>query len=140
MNLRLGGNEFRNVQVPVLWGTRAILMDKTGKLSIIDLGSTEPRIEILGDEPAPRVAYAPLVDGISILGADERELYRYDPKERTLYPISLRLPECEIGLDSIRIGFSVFGANSISGAPVGLVVREDGISLGAPLPAALARL
>src|SRR5712692_9899225 len=103
MNLRMGGQYFKDVQIPLLWGTRAVLQDKQGRLSVIDLSSDTASLEILADEPAAGVAFAPRVDGYVIL-ADGRELYAYNPQERLLSSISLELPECQILPRGIRVG------------------------------------
>jgi len=139
MNLKMGSQTFINVRVPVLWGTRAIIQDQQGRLSVIDLGGDTARLEILGDKPAPGVEFVPGIDGFRIFG-NGKELYRYDPAKKTLSSIGLGLPECEIGRWQIRVGSNIFSGNTIAGFDVGIAIKEDGIAVGAPLPSGLARL
>ena len=63
MNLKMGSQVFRNVQIPLLWGTRVVVQDEEGRLSVIDLAGDTAKIEILGDKPAPGVAFLPTIDG-----------------------------------------------------------------------------
>lgn len=140
MNLQLGSNVFKDVSIPVLWGTRAILQDRRGKVSVIDLSGETPKLEILGDRPAPGIDFTLRVDGGFTILADSNELYAYDPKERRFVPISLRLPELEISDSFTRVGSNTFSGNVVVGFGVGIRVSEDGIAMGAPLPDGLARL
>jgi hypothetical protein len=139
MNLHMGSQFFRDVQIPILWGARAVLQDKKGRLSIIDLSGEKPVLEVLADEPAPGAFYVPRADGFVIKG-DGKELYLYNPREKLLASISLNLPECQITETSTRIGGSMLSGNVFSGFGVGIVVTPNGMSLGAPLPAGLAKL
>ena len=139
MNLRMGSQFFSNVEIPVLWGQRAVLQDKKGRLSIIDLGGNVAHIEILADAPAPGVPFRPRVDGVCIL-KEGTELYTYNAVDKVLTSITLDLPQCEIGETGIRIGGSTFSGNVISGVPVGIAVTPKGIGMGAPLPPGLAKL
>jgi hypothetical protein len=139
MNLQMGSQRFRDVQIPLLWGERAIVQDRKGRLSIIDLSGSNARLEILADEPAPGVSFRPRVDGIVILRNGE-ELYSYNSKDKLMSPITLKLPECQITPWSTRVGTNQFSGNFISGFGVGIAVTENGIAVGAPLPAGLAKL
>lgn len=139
MNLTIGSQTFINVQIPILWGTRAVLQDKESRLSVIDLSGTIPKLEVLGDKPAPGVEFLPTIDGFNILMNGEG-LYSYNPDEKVLTDISLGLPDCQIGRSQIRVGSNTFSANTIVGAGVGILVTKDHISLGAPLPSELAGL
>jgi len=139
MNLRIGGQTFINVDVPVLWGQRAVIQDAQNRVSVLDLSGEKPRLEILSDEPAPGVPFRPAFGGIIIL-RDDQELYRYNPEEKALYSIGLGLPDLEFGELGTRIGSNWFEGNLIAGAGVGIAVEKNGISLGAPLPPGLARL
>ena len=49
MNLRMGRQVLMNVQIPLLWGERAIIQDKRNRISIIDLSGDKARIEVLAD-------------------------------------------------------------------------------------------
>lgn len=139
MNLRMGSQVFVNVQIPLLWGERAVIQDKQGRLSIIDLSGEKARLEVLADEPAPGVSFRPRVDGVVILQGSV-ELYSYNPQEKCISSISLGLPQVEISASGTRVGTNQFSGNLFSGFAVGLAVRKDGISLGAPLPPGLAKL
>jgi hypothetical protein len=139
MNIRMGSHTFEDVIIPLLWGTRAILQDQQERLSVIDLSGDEARPEIIGDAPAPDVEYVPERAGFSV-ERDGRALYSYTPEEKRFVPRELRLPECQITADSIRVGSNLFQSNVIVGAGIGIVVTEQGIGMGAPLPPELAAL
>jgi hypothetical protein len=124
----------------LLWGERAVVQDQHDRLSVVDLSGERANVEVLGDEPAPGVGFRPQVDGVVIL-QDGVELYTYNPREKTLSSLSLGLPEVEISATGTRIGSNWFSGNVVEGYGVGVAVGKDGsISLGAPLPARLARL
>jgi hypothetical protein len=137
--LEMGNQRFENVEIPLLWGKRAILEDKKGRISIISLEGAEAVIEILGNKPAPNIQYEPIEDGFKII-VDGQELYSFDPKRRTITGLSLKLPECEIQSTGIRVGSNMFSGNTVIGFGVGIVVDERGIGMGAPLPEGLAKL
>ena len=139
MNLKMGSQYFRDVQIPLLWGERAVLQDSEGRLSVIDLSGSRAFLEILADEPAPGVKYLPRADGVVIV-AEGRELYAYNSKERLLSSISLGLPECQITPSTTRVGTNQFSDNVIAGFGVGIHVTSNGIAMGAPLPPGLAKL
>ena len=139
MNLRMGSQVFANVQIPMLWGERAVVQDEHDRLSVVDLSGDKAQIEVLADEPAPGVAFRPGVDGVVILQNDV-ELYIYNPREKTLSSLSLGLPEVQIGATGTRIGSNWFSGNVVTGFGVGIAVSREGISFGAPVPAKLARL
>lgn len=140
MRIKLGGSTFDNVQVPVLWGKRAILQDSFGRLSVIDLGQSTARIEVLGDKVAPGIRFSPTTDGFKVLTDDGQALYTYSPRDRRLTSESLGLPELQIKPSQIRIGTNTFQSNMVSGFGVGIVVDENGMGIGAPLPQGLAAL
>ncbi len=139
MNLNMGFQVFKNVQIPLLWGKRAVLEDKKDRISIISLERTEAIIEVLGDKPAPNIQYELIEDGFKII-IDGQELYSFDPDRRIITGLSLNLPECEIQRSGIRVGSNVFSENRVVGLGVGIVVDERGIGMGTPLPERLARL
>jgi hypothetical protein len=139
MNLRMGSQVFRDVQIPLLWGQRAVVQDRQGRLSVIDLSKERAHLEILADEPAPGIAFRPRIDGFVIL-SDGIELYSYNPHERVLTGIGLKLPECQINPWATRVGSNQFSGNVFSGFGVGIAVTKDGIALGAPVPPGLAKL
>ena len=139
MNLNMGSQKFENVEIPILWGKRAILEDNNGKISIISLEGTEAVIEVLGDKPAPNIQYELIEDGFKII-IDGQELYSLNPVRKIITGLSLKLPEFEIQSTGIRVGSNSFSRNMIVGFGVGIVVDEQGIGMGAPLPEGLAKL
>lgn len=139
MNLNMGGQAFDNVEIPLLWGKRAVLEDKKGRMSIISLEGNEAVIEVLGDKPAPNIQYELIEDGFKII-VDRQELYSFNPNSRIITALSLNLPECEIQKSGIRVGTNSFSGNTVVGFGVGIVVDERGIGMGAPLPEGLAKL
>jgi hypothetical protein len=139
MNLRMGSHVFRNVQIPLLWGERAIVQDAHDRLSVFDLSGEKARLEVLADEPAPGVVFRPQIDGMVIL-RDGVDLYLYNPSEKTISSLSLGLPEVQISASGTRIGDNWFSGNVVVGAGVGVTVSKQGISFGAPVPPNLARL
>ena len=88
MNIKMGSHDFMDVEIPLLWGKRAVVQDSKGRISVIDLGTDKPTLEILGDSPAPDVEYVPLADGFQIL-RDGVPLYSYSPSERKLSSVEL---------------------------------------------------
>jgi hypothetical protein len=46
MNLNMGNQIFEDVRIPLLWGKRAILEDKTGRISIILLDGNKAVLEV----------------------------------------------------------------------------------------------
>lgn len=139
MNLNMGSQSFENVEIPLLWGRRAILQDAKGRISIISLDGDEAVIEVLGDKPAPNIQYELIDDGFKII-VDEEELYTYDPSRKVVTGLVLKLPECEIQSSGIRVGTNMFSGNMVVGFGVGIVVDERGMGMGAPLPEGLAKL
>ena len=139
MKINMGSQIFRDVMIPLLWGSRAVVQDKQGRLSVIDLSGKEARLEIVGDRPAPGTEFKPTIDGVTIL-ENGKELYNYNPESKVLRSISLSLPECEIGPWQIRVGTNTFSGNMVSGYGVGIAVSEQGIGMGVPLPKNLAKL
>jgi hypothetical protein len=135
----MGNQFFRDIAIPVLWGKRAVVQDRKGRLSVIDLSGYAARLEIVGDQPAPGVQFEPTDAGFVILEGRE-EVYSYTPKQKLLQGLSLKLPDCQIEATGIRIGTNRFSGNAISGFGVGIAVDERSISVGAPLPPGLARL
>lgn len=139
MNIRMGGQLFADVSIPLLWGRRAVVQDQVGRLSIIDLSRTRARLEVLADKPAPGVEFVPDVDGFRI--RDEgRDLYRYNPKAKQLAALAGALPEVQLTPTGTRVGSNFIGGGTISGFGVGISVQEDSMSIGGPLPPGLAAL
>jgi hypothetical protein len=140
MNLQMGSHHFINVQIPLLWGTRAVLQDPQGRLSVIDLAGPRATLEVLEDEPAQGVSFAPRVDGFVIMDSEGTELYKVNPTAKSIEPISLNLLPVTIARDLIRVGTNTFQGNMVSGYGVGISVTEQGIGLGGPVPKGLAAL
>jgi hypothetical protein len=139
MNINIGGQLFIGVQIPILWGTRAILQDKENRLSVIDLSGTEAKLEILGNKPAPGIEYSLNIDGFTIQ-KNGIELYKFNPSDTLLTSISLNIPDCQVTPWAVRIGSSTFSGNVVGGASVGIFVSERGIGMGGPIPPNLAKL
>ena len=138
MNIKIGANYFSDVTIPVLWGHRAVLEDREGRLSVVDLSSGKARLEIVGDSPAPGVKYLPTDAGFEIREGDE-PVYSYDPEEKVLSASSSgSLPDIQISSTGIRVGTNYFMGNVVRGSAVGIAVSTSGVSMGAPLPSSLA--
>lgn len=136
----MGSQVFENVTVPVLWGTRAVLQDRHGRLSIVDLSGPAALTEIVGDLPAPGVTYRPTVDGFVILSGVQ-DLYNFDPTQHKITAVSLDLPECEVAPSYTRVGGVVLTDNKFTGVGVGILVWPGGgFAIGGPLPPGLASL
>ena len=140
MNLRMGSQLFVDVQIPLLWGTRAILEDLEERLSIINLADEQAILEVLEDEPAQGIPFAPSVEGFVIMDAKGTELYKVNPAGKSITPLSLKLLPVTISRDAIRVGTNTFQGNMVSGFGVGISVTENGIGLGGPIPPGLAAL
>ena len=137
MNIKIGANYFNNVSIPILWGERAILQDQEGRLSVVDLRSGNPRLEILGDTPAQDITYLPTEAGFEIREGEEA-IYTYDPNEKILSVTSSGgLPDIQVSSTGIRVGTNHFLGNVVSGSAVGIAVSPSGVSLGAEIPPSL---
>ncbi len=139
MNLEMGTQRFIDVEVPLLWGDRAVIQDTEGALSVIDLGQDTARLEVLADEPAPGVEFRPEEDGFTVLSSGQAS-YSYAPATKTLTSASPGLPDVQILPTETRVGSSVFSGNVFAGVGVGIRVTERGMEIGAPLPPGLAKL
>ena len=139
MNLNMGSHSFRNVEIPILWGKRAILQDKKRRISIISLEGEKAELEVLGNKPAPNIEYEVVKNGFKIVRMG-KDIFRFTPTTGTITGLSLLLPEVEIGPNHIRIGSNMFSGNIVSGFGVGIAVDENHIAMGAPLPEGIARL
>lgn len=139
MKCRIGSQVFVDVQIPVLWGKRAILQDASARLSVIDLSGDKARPEIMGDEPADGVEFVPTVDGFAIC-CSGKEMYRYSPNDKRLVGKAVGLPDCQITEEWIAVGNNRYSGSTVVGSPVGILVTENLVSMGAPLPPGLAEL
>lgn len=134
---RLGSNDFQNVMVPILWGSRAIFEgDEPGTFRIIDLAATPARIEINNSTPETGVGFLPRLDGYGIK-ADGEVVYTFNPVKAILRDPSGALPELEISNESIRVDSGTIQGCSVSNFEVGLLVNADGLALGTPIPESL---
>jgi hypothetical protein len=141
MNFRLSGQFFADVKVPILWGSRAILQDQQGHLSIINFeGDNTAVLEVIDDQPASRASFSRTTEGFVILDAEGTELYAVGPTTKSVTSALLRLPPITVGLRELRVGTNVFVGNMVSGLGVGIVVTEVGLALGGSLPPGLAAL
>jgi hypothetical protein len=140
MNLRMGSQAFVNVQIPLLWGSRAVIQDGQGKLSIINLAGDHAVLEVLEDEPAEGIRFAPRVGGFAIIEEGGTDVYEVNPTARTITPKSLALPPVTISPSYLKIGGSTLQNNMVSDFAVGVLVTETGLAIGAPLPPGLAAL
>lgn len=139
MNLNVGNQIFEDVRIPLLWGKRAILEDKTGRISIILLDGNKAVLEVSGNEPTSNIQYVTKEDGFKVI-RNGQELYSFDKKRRVITGHSQKLPECEIRDGGIRIGSNVLSRSKAIGFGVGVEVYEQSIVMGNSLPKGLARL
>jgi len=139
MNIKMSSQIFKDVEIPLLWGKRAIMEDKEGKIYIIALDGKKATIEVIANEPAPNIEYELVETGFKII-LNGNDIYSFDPNKKIITSISLNLPECELNASHTRIGSNIISGCSISGFGVGIVVNEQGMGIGAPLPEGLAAL
>jgi hypothetical protein len=139
MDFRISGQFFSNVQVPLLWGSRAILRDQKGHLSIVNLDDEGARLEVVDDKPAAGANVLLGADTYVILDSQSRRLYSVDPISKSLTAILLRLPPVTFGERELRLGLHAFEVNMV-GVEVGILVTESAVVLGGLLPSALATL
>jgi len=139
MNLNMGNHIFEDVRIPLLWGKRAILEDKTGCISIILLDGNKVVLEVLGNEPTSNIQYELKEDGFKVI-RNGQDLYSFDKKRRVITGHSQKLPECEIRGGGIRIGSNILSRSKVIEFGVGVEVYEQRIVMGNSLPKGLARL
>jgi len=139
MNLDMGNQIFKDIKIPLLWGKRAILEDKTGRISIILVDGTKAVLEVLKNEPAPSIQYELIEGGFKVI-SNGQALYSFDKERRIITGLSQKLPECEIQGSGIRIGSNILSRSKAIGFGVGVAVYEQRIVMGNSLPEGLARL
>lgn len=139
MNIKMSSQIFKDVEIPLLWGKRAVMEDKEGKMYIIALDGEKAVVEVIANEPAPNIEYELIENGFKII-LNGNDIYSFDPNKKIITSISLNLPECELNKSHTRIGSNIISGCSISGFGIGIVVDEQGMGIGAPLPEGLARL
>lgn len=137
MNIKFGSQTFVGVQIPLLWGTRAVIGHADGAISIIDLGGETAKPEIVANSPWQGIEYAESEDGFKIYSAG-RVLYFYSPHRKIIRDLVGNLPECEISSDRIRVGTNTISSSMIRGFQVGVGVSENGFFMGGPAPKGLA--
>jgi len=139
MNLSMENQIFEDVRIPLLWGKRAILEDKIGRISIILLDGNKAVLEVLGNEPTSNIQYEAIEDGFKVIH-NGQDLYSFNRERRVITGHSQKLPECEIRGGGIRIGSNVLSRNKAIEFGVGVEVYEQRIVMGNSLPRGLARL
>ena len=132
MDIKLGDETLRNVEIPLLWGSRVVSQDREGRLSVVDL-SEGIKVEIIGDRPVAGVPIVAKGHGFDVF-LDGRLLYHYDPEQKKLFGIDLDLPDCQIGTHFVRVGANTFGSNKVSGSEIGIVVTSTATWIGAQIP------
>jgi hypothetical protein len=140
MDFRLRGQFFANVTVPILWGSRAVLQDPQGHLSIINLEGDHPTLEVIDDQPVAGTSFSPTTEGFVILNGEGGELYSVNLKTKSLTAAGTHLLPITVSKRELRVGGNVFDSKLVVGIGVGVVVTESGITLGGSLPATLAAL
>ncbi len=139
MNIIFGSQKFINVQIPLLWGSRAVLQDDKGRISIVSLEGDSPKLEILGDEPASGIRYEIIEEGYKIIDGDI-ELYTFNPEKHIITGLSINLPECEITDSQIRFGTNTIQSMTFINIGVAVAANERGFSIAGPVPKELAKL
>jgi hypothetical protein len=132
VDIVLGDQVLRDVQIPLLWGSRAISQDRNGHLTVIEL-SEGVEIEIIGDQPVPGVQTIADEYGFDIVQKG-KPLYHYDPEQKTLSALNLDLPDCQVGSHFVRVGANTFENNAVASAGVGIVVTSTATWIGAQIP------
>jgi hypothetical protein len=139
MNLKIGSQTFEHVDIPLLWGTRAVVGHSNGALSIICLDGMAALSEVIADKPAVEVEYSERDDGYVIL-REGIGAYFFSSSMKLLRDLSGYLPECQISTDGIRVGNSRIQRAPVMGSQVGIGVTEQGFFVGGPVPPGLAPL
>lgn len=139
MNIQFGSQVFIGVQIPLLWGTRAVIGHPNGEISIIDLSGETAKPEVVINAPWKGVEYAEMEDGF-VIYSDSKAAYFYSPPRKIIRDLSGKLPECEIGKNQVRIGTNTISNSTIHGFQVGMGVTESGFFIGGPAPKGLAPL
>ena len=139
MDIHFGSQLFFGVQIPLLWGTRAVIGHPNGEMSIIELSGDIAKPEVVMNCPWQGIEYAEKEDGL-IIYSEGNAAYFYSPPRKIIRDISGKLPECEITRDRVRIGTNTISNSTIHGFQVGMGVTESGFFIGGPAPKGLAPL
>ena len=138
MDIEVGSNRFTDVEIPLLWGTKAVVQTNDG-VSVIELAGPEAQLEVLAGRPADGVVYAEVTGGFEITSEYGISFVLQTPPMILHDPRGV-LPECVIDEQEITVGSYRFSGNLVVRTAVGLLVTEQGISIGARLPDGLAKL
>ncbi len=139
MDFQFGSLAFRSVQVPILWGTRAILAHPIGVLSMINISGETAKLEVIGDNPSSDVEYSEKEDGFVIYD-NGQQVYFYSPARKLIRDMRGELPECELTSDHVRIGTKKISNSMVSGFQVGIGVSAKEFFIGGSLPKGLVEL
>lgn len=139
MDIRFGSQVFSGVQIPLLWGARAVIGHPGGELSIIDLSGDLAKPEIVSNTPWKGVEYSEKEDGF-VIYSDGKPSYFFSPSRKIIRDLSGKLPECEITNEQVRIGTNTIRNSMIQGFQVGMGVTENGFFIGGSAPKGLAPL
>ncbi len=130
----IGTNEFVEVLIPILWGTRAIYEgSRPGTLHVTDLSAVPVRREIVDSRPNKGIKFQPRLDGYGVK-ADGAVQYTFDPTRLVLRDVAGSLPELEVSDSFVRIDTNHVSGCRVSNFEVGILIDSDGVAIGAPLP------
>ncbi len=139
MNIQFGSQTFIGVQIPLLWGTRAVIGHHGGEVSIVDLSGQMAKPEIVSNVPWQGIEYAEKEDGF-VIYCEGKATYFYSPSRKIIRDLLGKLPECEIKKDGMRFGTNHVQTSQIHGFQVGIGITENGFFMGGPAPKGLAQL
>jgi hypothetical protein len=133
VDLKLASHSLQDVRIPVLWGNRAIVQERDGALSVIDVGGWMPRLEILRNQPAPGIGFRFTWGGFQIMSYPS-DVYEFNIREKTFSSQTFGLPDVQIDEFYVRVGTQIYpNFGGVEGA-VGIHVMPSGVQLGAPMP------
>jgi hypothetical protein len=129
----------RSARAPLLWGSRLILQEPDGRLSVLNIEPGATRLEVLRNQPAPGMGFVPLRYGFRIVAFDTR--YDVYPHEGLFFNSAAPdLPDVQIDQLYIRVGSQIFpNVGGYDGRPV-IRVTPDGVGMGDFAPVAVSAL
>jgi hypothetical protein len=133
MNLVLPNYSFHDAWIPVLWGDRAIVEERSGTLSVIAIENFFPSLEIVRDQPAPGVNFSIIWGGFQIMRFPN-VIYQFNVREKLFTSQTLGLPEVQIAQSYVRVGAEIYPNFSNFDGLVGVQVTPNGVQVGALLP------
>ena len=139
MDLKIDRHSFQNIQIPVLWGNRAIIQEPNLVFSVINIGGITPTLEIVRNQPVPGIDVLPKRWGFEIIWLPE-DRYEFNVGEGAFTTNTLGLPDVQIDEFHVRVGTEVYPHLRGFGEVVGLQVMPDEVRFGVPIPLALSRL